>query len=140
MLIQNEFFDLLVQEEKVILRTKKNGFPLKSFDAITREHPRLKIISFPVLRKALTELEAEHIIGNWIPTIEVAIAADKMTAQLYINVSTKEFEENKQSILKQAEKVLDDAGVIYGRKALQDEPFKPGEPINRGYWKKARKR
>ncbi len=129
MLIQNEFFDLLVQEEKVILRTKKNGFPLKSFDAITREHPRLKIISFPVLRKALTEVEAEHIIGNWIPTIEVAIAADKMTAQLYINVSSKEFEENKQSILKQAEKVLDDAGVIYGRKTLQDEPFKPGEPI-----------
>ena len=95
MLVQNEFFDLLVQEEKVILRTKKNGFPLKSFDAITREYPRLKISSFPVLRKALTELEAEHIIGNWIPTIEVAIASDKMTAQLYINVSTKEFEKIK---------------------------------------------
>ncbi|WP_186670544.1 FapA family protein [Sporosarcina sp. BP05] len=129
MLVQNEFFDLLVKEEKVILRTKKNGFPLKSFDAITREHPRLKIISFPVLRKALTEVEAEHIIGNWIPTIEVAIAADKMTAQLYINVSTKEFEENKQSILNQAEKVLDDTGVIYGRTTLLDEPFKPGETI-----------
>lgn len=129
MLVQNEFFDLLVQEEKVILRTKKNGFPLKSFDSITREHPRLKISSFPVLRKALTELEAEHIIGNWIPTIEIAIAADKMIAQLYINVSTKEFEENRQSILNQADKVLDDAGVIYGRTTLQDEPFKPGESI-----------
>ncbi|WP_188006663.1 DUF342 domain-containing protein [Sporosarcina sp. ANT_H38] len=128
MLIQNEFFDLLVQEEKVILRTKKNGFPLKSFDTITREHPRIKIISFPVLRKALTDLE-EHVIGNWIPAIEVSIAPDKMMAQLYINVSTKEFEENKQSILKQAEKVLDDAGVIYGRQALLEEPFKPGEPI-----------
>lgn len=128
-LIQNEFFDLLVQEERVILRTKKNGFPLKSFDAITREHPRLKIISFPVLKKALTELDTEYIIGNWIPTIEIAITADKMIAQLYINVSTKEFEGNKQSILHQAGKMLDDAGVIYGRTTLQNEPFKPGEPI-----------
>ena len=43
-----------------------------------------------------------------------------MTAQLYINVSTKEFEENKESILNQAEKVLDDTGVIYGRTILKD--------------------
>lgn len=138
-LIQNEFFDLLVQEEKVILRTKKYGFPLKSFDAITREHPRLKISSFPILRKALTEIEAEHIIGNWIPAIEVAIAADKMVAQLYINISAKEFEENKQSILKQADKVLDDAGVIYGRIALQDVPFKPGESITAAIGRKPQK-
>jgi uncharacterized protein len=128
-LVQNEFFDLFVHEEKVILRTKKNGFPLKSFDAITREHPQLKISSFPVLRKALTDAEEEHIIGNWIPPIEVAIAGDKMKAQLYINVSIKEFEENKQEILKQAEKELDDAGVTFGKTALQDIPFKPGEPI-----------
>nr|WP_255551092.1 FapA family protein [Sporosarcina sp. E16_8] len=121
------------------MRSKKNGFPLKSFDAITCEHPRLKIISFPVLKKALTELDAEHIIGNWIPAIEVAIATDKMIAQLYINVSTKEFEENKQSILKQAEKMLDDAGVIYGRTTLQDKPFKPGESIIAAVGKKPQK-
>ena len=41
--------------------------------------------------------------------IEIAVSSDKMLAQLYINVSTKEFEENKQEILKQAEKELDDA-------------------------------
>ena len=55
MLIQNDYFDLVLEEKTVILRTKKNGFPLKSFDEITREHPRLKILSFPVLRKALTD-------------------------------------------------------------------------------------
>jgi uncharacterized protein len=128
--IQNDYFDLFLDEKKVILRTKKNGFPLKSFDEITREHPRLKIISFPVLRQALTESDDEHIIGSWLPMIEITISSDKMLAQLIINVSSKEFEENKREILKQAEKELDDNGVIYGRKVLQDEPFKPGEPIN----------
>ncbi len=48
------FLNFIVQDEKVILRAKMDGFPLKSFDLITREHPRLKITSFPVLRKALS--------------------------------------------------------------------------------------
>ena len=139
MLIQNDYFDLVLEEKTVILRTKKNGFPLKSFDEITREHPRLKILSFPVLRKALTDSEEEHIIGSWLPMIEIAVSSDKMLAQLYINVSTKEFEENKQEILKQAEKELDDAGIIYGRIALQNEAFKPGEPINAAVGRKPQK-
>jgi uncharacterized protein len=128
-LTQNDYFDLLVEEENVIIRTKMSGYPLKSFDVITREHPRLKLNSFTTLRKALTDSENEHIIGIWLPAIEVAISSDKMKAQLYINLSTREFEENKTVILKQAEKVLDEVGVIYGKKALQKEPFKPGEPI-----------
>ena len=63
-----------------------------------------------------------------------------MRAQLIINMSTEEFEENKQSILKQAEKALDEAGVIYGRKSLQDVPFKPGEPLIAAVGTAARKR
>jgi len=129
MLIENDYFDLSVQEENVILRTKKNGFPLKSFDEITREHPRLKLNSFTILRKALTDPKEEYIIGSWLPAIEVTISADKMTAQLYINVSMKEFGENKISILKQAERVIDEARIVYGKKTLLNEPFKPGEPI-----------
>ena len=129
MLIQNDYFDLSVVEEKVILRTKKNGFPLKSFDEITRDHPQLKLNSFTTLRKALANPEGEYIIGSWLPAIEVVLSADKMTAQLYINLSVKEYEENKLSILKAAESVIDEAGIIYGKKVLLNEPFKPGEPI-----------
>ncbi len=128
-LIQNDYFDLLVQQEKVIVRPKQSGFPLKSFDAITKQYPRLKISSFAVLRQALTEADGEHIIGSWLPDFELFVTADKMRAQLIINLSVKEFEDNKQELFIEAEKVLDEEKIIYGRKSLQDEIFIPGKPL-----------
>lgn len=128
-LIQNDYFDLELQDEKVVVRPKKGGFPLKAFDAITKQYPRLKISSFAVLRKALTETEGEHIIGSWLPDFELFVTADKMRAQLIINMPTQEFEDNKQVILEQAEKSLDTAGIDYGRLSLQEVPFKTGEPL-----------
>ncbi|MCG7336332.1 FapA family protein [Sporosarcina sp. ACRSM] len=129
MLIQNDYFDLFVQEENVILRLKQIGYPLKSFDAITREFPRLKIGSFTALREALTEQGQEHNIGTWLPPIEVSISSNRMTAQLYFNITEKHFEENKQQILLEAEQLLNHIGVIHGRKSLQDITLKSREPI-----------
>ena len=129
MLIQNDYFDLFVQEENVILRLKRIGYPLKAFDAITRELPRLKISSFTALRKALTEQGQEHNIGTWLPAIEVSISSDRMTAQLYFNMTEKHFEENKQQILSEAEQLLNHVGVIHGRKSLQNLTLKSREPI-----------
>ncbi|WP_318614972.1 FapA family protein [Sporosarcina sp. YIM B06819] len=129
MLIQNDYFDLFVQEEKVIVRSKKSGFPLKSFDAITKQFPRLKITSFIVLRKALTETDGEHIIGSWLPDFELFITADKMKAQLIINMATEEFEDNKQAIVEQVNQTLDAAGIIHGRKSMEDVTFKSDEPL-----------
>lgn len=129
MLIENDYFNLLVQKEKVILCPKKNGFPLKSFDAITRQYPRLKISSFPILRKALMEVDGEHMIGSWLPDIEVFVEADKMAASLMINLSIEELNQKKQAILEQVEETLEKMGIVYGRKSLQDVLFKPGELI-----------
>jgi len=128
-LIQNDYFDLELQDEKVVVRPKKAGFPLKAFDAITKQYPRLKISSFAVLRKALTETEGEHIIGSWLADFELFITADKMRAQLIINMPAQEFEDNKQAILEQATQSLDSAGVDYGRVPLQEMSFKAGEPL-----------
>lgn len=129
MLIQNDYFDLFVQEENVILRLKQIGYPLKAFEAITRELPRLKISSFTALRKSLTEQGQEHNIGTWLPAIEVSISSDRMTAQLYFNMTEKHFEENKQQILSEAEQLLNHVGVIHGRKSLQNLTLKSREPI-----------
>lgn len=129
MFIQNDFFDLFVRNENVILQLKKEGFPLKAFDAITREHPRLKISSFITLSKALTEQGKEHNIGNWLPAIEVAISSDRMSAQLYFNYTKEKFDENKTRILTEAEQLLNDVGVIHGRKSLQDITLTLREPI-----------
>lgn len=127
--MQNDYFDLFIREEKVFLHLKENGFSIKSFDSVTREHPRLKINSFKALQKALTQTGQEHHIGTWLPAIEIAVPSDRMTAQLYFNFTEKQFEENKGQILKQAEEVLDQAGIVHGRQSLEDLPLKLREPV-----------
>ncbi|MEK3934276.1 FapA family protein [Sporosarcina sp. FSL W7-1349] len=130
MLVENEYFELDVEGEQVLMRTKKNGFPLKSFDAITREHPRFRIDSFAILRKALTEPEEVHVVGSWLPEIEVAITQDRMKAQLVINIPIADFDQKKEKVIQQAEKLLDEAGIIHGRRPYWEDPYQPGEPID----------
>ncbi len=120
MLVQNEFFDLLVQEEKVLIRTKKIGYPLKSFDKITREYPRIKIQSFPALRKALTEPGAEASIARWLPIVEIAVSADKMSAQYIINETQSEITDNKQKFIQLINEALDEKAIIHGRTNLEE--------------------
>ncbi|MFS0575136.1 FapA family protein [Sporosarcina sp. 179-K 3D1 HS] len=130
MLIENEYFELEVEGEQVVMRTRKHGFPLKSFDAITREYPRFKINSFAVLRKALSEPDGVHYVGSWLPEIEVAITQDRMKAQLVINVPPTEFLQEKERIIKQAEQLLDAARVVHGKRPYWEDPYQPGEPLD----------
>lgn len=129
LLIQNDYFDLELKDDNLVVHLKKSGFPLKSFDAITKQYPRLKISSFVVLRKALTESEGEYVIGSWLPDFELFITTDKMKAQIIFNMTMEEFENNKHAILEQIEKQLDKEGVVFGRLPLHDIFFKQGEPL-----------
>ena len=129
MLIDNEFFTLYLKDNQVLLSTKKTGFPLKSFDNITRELPRLKINSFPILRQALADINEDHVIGRWLPLIELSVFPNKMEAQLIVNVTVEELEMNVDSLLVESERILDEAGIIYGRSNLLVKDFIPRVPI-----------
>lgn len=126
MLIENEYFKLFVRKNDVIISTIKTGYPLKSFDLITRKYPRLKIISFPILRKALTQLGDEHIIGTWLPLVDATVSQDKLTLEIIFNASIQEIEENKAGLLEETDKVLDKLKVVYGRQDLRNTVIKPG--------------
>lgn len=127
--MQNEYFDLFLQNDEVVLRLKQEGYPLKSFDQVTRQHPRIKIHSFTTLRSALSDVEQEQTIGSWLPLVEATVALNKMHVELIINATTTEIEEKRAQILSQAEKVLDKLGVIYGRRDLSEEIFVTGDVV-----------
>lgn len=130
LLQENEYFDLYVVDEvNVFLRLKKGGFPIKSFDRIIQQHPRIKIQSFPILKKALTEIDKEHLIGTYLPLMEIEVQADRMKAHLFLNVTMEELESKRQELLRQAEERLDDLGIRFGRVSLNSVPFIPGAPI-----------
>ena len=94
-----------------------------------RQYPRLKISSFTSLRDALQEVGENHIIGTWLPLVEVVISPDRMVVQLTAHITIDELHENGKAILLEAEKVLDEIGVAYGRENLSVESFIPGKPV-----------
>lgn len=129
MLVQNDFFDLYVTGEEVLVDLKKVGFPLKSFDMITNQNPRVKIASFPALRKALTEVGNGHKIGYYLPLIEVILSPDNMKAEVVINMSITEFQEEKHGLLHLVRKSLENHGIAFGIVDLAEDDLLPGAAI-----------
>src|SRR5690606_17077594 len=118
MLVQNDFFDLYVSCEDVVIDLKMTGFPLKSFDMITNQNPRIRISSFPSLRKALTEVGDGHKIGNFLPLIDVITSSSNMKAEVIINMTIAEFQKEKPQLLRLVNESLDAHGVKFGRISL----------------------
>ncbi|MCM3743307.1 FapA family protein [Sporosarcina luteola] len=129
LLVQNDFFDLHVIDDDVVIDLKKTGFPLKSFDMITNQNPRIKITSFPALRKALTEIGDGHKIGCYLPLIEVIVQPDHMKAEVIINMTITEFQSKKAQLLTLIAKSLQTYGVVFGIIDLSEDDLYPGIAI-----------
>ncbi|WP_432358678.1 DUF342 domain-containing protein [Sporosarcina sp. UB5] len=129
MLVENEYFNLYVIEEEVLIDLKKTGYPLKSFDMIINQHPRIKITSFPSLRKALTEVGNGHKIGIFSPLIEVKVAPDKMKAEVVIHMTITEFQSEKHHLLSLVRKSLEANGIVSGMLDLSEDDLFPGTSI-----------
>lgn len=129
MLFQNDYFQLFIEAKEVVILPIKTGYPLKSFDKITQEYPRLKINSFVTLRNALTQVGEKQVIGTWLPLVEATVSKDRLSIELVINASAQEIEESSEKLIKEANQVLDEKEVVYGRKNLQDIMIKPGASI-----------
>ena len=118
-----------MEGKEVLVLPMKTGYPLKSFDEITREFPRLKINSFVTLRNAFTQIGEKHVIGTWVPLVEATVSKNKLIVEMVINANPQEIEENREDLLKEVNRVLDERGIVYGRKNLKDIPIKPGAAI-----------
>lgn len=129
MIAENEYFKLFVQEEEVMINTLQKGYPLKSFDLVSRENPRLKINSFTTLRTALTEVDTTYIIGTWLPLVEVNVSSDKMTAEIIANVTIDQLTNNLQQIIDEAYAQLNHLNIVYGIQNLSEATWSPGIPV-----------
>ena len=123
MLAKNDYFDLFIESSDVVIRPKKIGYPLKSFDMITRAHPRLKITSFSSLRTALTGIGEDWVIGHWLPLVEATVSGDKMEVELRVNATSEDIDKKEIDVVTEARKTLDEIGILYGQQELSSEYF-----------------
>lgn len=86
MLVENEHFQLYESLDKVYIRVIKEGFSLKDFEAVMKNYPRLKLTSFQMLRRALSEPSATPVeIGIWLPVFVLSVSKDGMMVTLQVN-------------------------------------------------------
>jgi len=129
LLFQNEFFDLFLEDDVVLLNLKSEGYSLKSFNDITKELPRIKLISFTTLKDALNGIGEGKKIGKWLPLIELTIAPNNMFVELVINETAIEIKMNHTEIIAKMESHLDKAGVVFGRCDLTQNQIQTGKPL-----------
>ena len=126
----NEFFELTAQNGKVFCKTMRSGFPLKDFDTILRDLPRIKLTNFAILKTALNSPSDEKIeIGNWLPGVGIEITRDKMTASLFIYETVDYVREHKEQLQTEIQQLLKDNNIVYGIIPLKLDTITPGKAI-----------
>lgn len=112
---ENQFLEISKSDGKVYLHTQQPGFMLKDFETIVRQNPRIKLTNFALLKKGLTDVTGSPVeIGVWLPSIEVEISRDKMSASLFVFETAEYIKANIQSIQEKVQKLLAENNITNG--------------------------
>lgn len=130
LIFENDYIELLEEQSNVFIQVKKEGFSLKDFDMILKNHPRIKLSSFANLRKALTDGANEQVeIGSWLPPIEIVVSKDKMLATLFLNDDPTNIFHDEESMNAQIKEMAENVGVTYGLHNLSLNDVTSSKPI-----------
>ncbi|SDC63216.1 hypothetical protein SAMN02799630_01030 [Paenibacillus sp. UNCCL117] len=132
---RNDNFTLHSDADKVYINVTAAGFPVKEFDAVLKQHPRLQMTNFIKLRDALQQasgLPAE--IGMLKPVIEISVSKDWMEATVRINLTEDELREQRPQLADRVVEQLKQLRITDGLQydTLHDLPAQRSVVIARG--------
>lgn len=120
----NDYFTLAGEEDRVYISVYRSGYEMREFNSLLLDMPTIQLHNFTNLKNALDESSGLRIfIGNLKPRVEVLISADEMEAKIKLNITAKEFAENKISISSEIISALNKAGVTEGLDDLFQKPI-----------------
>ncbi|HYE82612.1 MAG TPA: FapA family protein [Clostridia bacterium] len=123
-IFQNEYFSLISDNDKLYISVYRSGYEMREFNNLLIDMPTLQLHNFTNLKNALDEARGLRIyIGNIKPRVEVIISVDEMEARIKLNVTAKEFAENKISISSEIAAELHKARVTVGLDDLFQKPI-----------------
>lgn len=129
-IIHNDYFALESKGDKVLIQVVQSGFSLKQFDMILRSHPRIKLTNFSSLKNALEQANEQWIeIGLWLPTIEVDIARDKMSATVTVYETLDVIMREEDTLQTQIAEALRQSNVVFGIKPVPAAMIVPGKAV-----------
>ena len=123
-LFQNEYFSLTNDNDELYISVYHSGYEMREFSQLLLDMPTLQLNSFASLKNALDEATGTEIsIGIVKPRVEVSASSDLMEARMKLNMTAREFAENKISISSEIIEGLNKAGVIEGLDSLFHKPI-----------------
>ncbi|MHB1392141.1 MAG: flagellar assembly protein A [Clostridia bacterium] len=121
---QNEYFSLIRDDDKLYISVYRPGCEIREFNNLLLDMPTIQLHNFTNLKNALDEASGLRIfIGNIKPRVEVVISVDEMEAKIKLNITAKEFADNKISISSEIISALNKAGGTEGLDELSQKPI-----------------
>lgn len=129
-IFENDYVEIIVQNNKVYIKVLKPGFQLKDFDEILRKNPRIKLTNFATLKNILGKVtDTPQEFGTWLPSVEVEISKDKMQATLYINESIEYIRTHKEEMIKNIQDLLKEKNIVHGIQMVNLDLAVPGKAM-----------
>lgn len=123
-ILRNEFFSLHNENNELYISVYHTGYEIREFNQLLLDIPTLELHNFMGLKKALEEAPGGKVkIGRIRPRVEVSISFDEMEARIKLNITAKEFTENKIMISSEIIQALEKAGVSEGLDDLFSKPL-----------------
>lgn len=123
-LFRNEYFSLFSSSEKLYISVYRIGYQMQEFNRLLMDMPVIHLNNFTSLKNALEEASGLRIcIGQIKPRVEVEISADEMEASIILNITAKEFADNKVLISSEIVETLNKAGVFLSLDNLFKKPI-----------------
>jgi uncharacterized protein len=123
-LYKNEYFSLISDEDRLYISVYRSGYEMREFSNLLLDMPTIQLHNFTNLKNALDDSSGLRVfIGNIKPRVEVTISVDEMEAKIKLNITAKEFADNKISISSEIISALNKAGVSEGLDELFQKPI-----------------
>ncbi|MGE5677022.1 MAG: DUF342 domain-containing protein, partial [Pseudomonadota bacterium] len=123
-ILRNEFFSLYNENSELYISVYHTGYEIREFSQLLLDMPTLELHNFMSLKRALAEASGDRVrIGSIKPRVEVSISFDEMEARIKLNITAKEFTENKITISTEIIQALEKAGITEGLDSLFSKPL-----------------
>lgn len=117
-IIRNDYFLIFEKDNYLFIQTYALGFLIENFNNLLKQHPRIAISNFGVLKNALETIKNTPVkFGYLKPKFEISISRDNLEAILTINLSKEDIElcqeELKSEIMNQIKAQKITHGILY---------------------------
>lgn len=126
---ENKFISLNEVEGKVMITIHKPGYPLKEFEKVLHRNPRIKILNFIELTKALNSEElTDFEVGLFLPSIELEYTNDLMSAHIIVHETIEYYDEYETNLNKRVNLLLRENGIVHGIQDIILKEVKTSKP------------